>query len=510
MTALTSPPIRKPSVVIGRFGATELTFIDFFCGAGGASTGLVEAGWTGVHAANHWARAIETHNTNHPDIHHICANINDLAMRTLRRCTLLWASVICTEASPAGGKRRTGKSKKVAQGQDELPLEEFGAISPDGFVNTRATAHDVYRYAEVHRPTYVVVENVPEFTTDWGGFAWWRQGIEMLGYTSRIVSVNSAHVGNDSNAAAPQWRNRIYIVFVAVGAPIPDLEPRPLSRCDRCSKDVAGVQTWKNGNVVGAYREQYVYTCPDCASECEPYIRPAGQIIDWKHLGPRIGDRPWKEFFKGKKGDPNRQSLGFGHVAPSTYRKIRIGLDTIVAPVPRLVTVTHGADDDGRVKPVWAVPLPTRTAKIGEAVVVPPGAFITELRGGGSAARHIEQPLGTVTGNGYHHGIITPPAGMVIPYRKNCIPRDAHGHPLPTVSTRDSAGLLTGYEVLGDIAVEDCTYRMITPREQMLAQRFPGTYVMTGNGGEQTLQAGNAVSVNVARWIGEQVAAALS
>ena len=50
---------------------------------------------------------------------------------------------------------------------------------------------------------------------------------------------------------------------------------------------------------------------------------------------------------------------------------------------------------------------------------------------------------------------------------------------------------------------------MIQPREQLLAQRFPTGYVVTGNKGEQTMQAGNAVSVNVAHWIGRRLLTAL-
>jgi len=34
-------------------------------------------------------------------------------------------------------------------------------------------------------------------------------------------------------------------------------------------------------------------------------------------------------------------------------------------------------------------------------------------------------------------------------------------------------------------------------------------YVVHGNQGEQTMQAGNAVSVNVAHWIGRQIVGAL-
>lgn len=48
----------------------------------------------------------------------------------------------------------------------------------------------------------------------------------------------------------------------------------------------------------------------------------------------------------------------------------------------------------------------------------------------------------------------------------------------------------------------DCYYRMLKPREHLRAQRFYDDYIVTGNVGEQTMQAGNAVPCNVAQWIG--------
>ena len=49
----------------------SLTCTDFFCGMGGSSTGLSEAGFDVKVAANHWDRAIETHSANHPDTEHL-------------------------------------------------------------------------------------------------------------------------------------------------------------------------------------------------------------------------------------------------------------------------------------------------------------------------------------------------------------------------------------------------------------------------------------------------------
>lgn len=458
-----------------------LTVTDLFCGAGGASSGLVEAGMDVVLAANHWRTAIETHAANHPTTDHLCADINNLDMRRLPATDVLWASVICTEISPAGGQRRTRR---------QLALLEHGPIESAGFERTRATALDVVRATEVHRYPVVVVENVPEFATDWDLFDWWVHGMCLLGYHHQITSVSSAHIAGPGNDPAPQWRNRIYITFTRTGIPVPDLTPRPLAHCRACGVDVAARQAWNPGRRIGEYRQQYRYVCPNTAcrhATVEPYVRPAAAVIDWTNPGTRIGDRTRP-------------------LADATMRKIRAGL-ALYAGEPSLIAVNHGGTDP-RAVPAHRAPLPTRTAKIGDALLHPPGwpagAFVAELRGGGSTHRPVTHPLSTVAASGNHHG-------LVIPYRRGAVPYPTD-RPLHTVSTKDSGALIHPPDPapVGDLpAVEDARFRMIQPREQLLAQRFPTGYVMHGNKGEQTMQAGNAVSVNVARWIGERIATAL-
>ena len=454
-----------------------LTVTDLFCGAGGASSGLVEAGLDVVLAANHWPTAIATHAANHPGTEHLCADINNLDMRRLPRTDVLWASVICTEISPAGGRRRT---------RGQLALLEYGPIESAGFERTRATALDVIRATEVHRYSVVVVENVPEFATDWELFGWWITGMELLGYLHQITSVSSAHIGGPGNDPAPQWRNRIYITFTRTGLPVPDLTPTPAAWCQVCGVEVAARQAWNPGRRVGEYRQQYRYVCPNTIcrhATVEPYVRPAASVIDWTDPGTRIGDRARP-------------------LADATMAKIRAGLAAYTAE-PSLVAVNHGGTDP-RAIPGQRAPLPTRTGKIGDGLVSPPGAFIAELRGGGSTHRPVTHPLATVAASGNHHG-------LVIPYRRGSVPYGTD-RPLHALSTKDSGALLQAADPAPDlsaVAVEDAWFRMIQPREQLSAQRFPTSYVVTGNKGEQTMQAGNAVSVNVAHWIGRRLLTAL-
>ncbi|MFI5960465.1 DNA cytosine methyltransferase [Cryptosporangium sp. NPDC051539] len=543
----------------------SVTFTDIFCGAGGSSIGLTAAGLELKLAANHWPRAIETHAANFTDAEHLCADVNNYDMRRLPRTDVLWASPICTEMSPAGGRPGRRKAGK-APAKGQLDLLEFGPIARAGFERTRATFHDVIRATEVHRYQAVIVENVVDVVWKWELFDWWVEGMCKLGYRVQFVSVSSAHIGGEGNPHAPQWRDRLYLVFTRTGIPLPDVTPRPLARCPVCETDVYAVQAWRNlrKRKVGKYRQQYDYKCPNQACRhavVEPYVLPAAAAIDWTDLGTRIGDRARP-------------------LAAATVKRIAAGLE-LFATEPSMVTVDHGElAADGRIYPAFARPLPTRTVRIGDGVAIPPAlltpcggnwnttattsaepmrtrmanekgfeglavtpaAWLTVMRNH-SSAEPLDAPMSTITTSGHHHYLTVAPAGgaapapdpaafyvknygghaepkhmvkrtgseplgvitsqdhhaLVVPYRKDSA--KTTGQPLHTLATRESAAL-----VRPAVAVEDCSFRMLQPREHLRGQRFPDTYLVTGNQGEQTMQAGNAVSSNVAQWLGSRVA----
>lgn len=103
--------------------------------------------------------------------------------------------------------------------------------------------------------------------------------------------------------------------------------------------------------------------------------------------------------------------------------------------------------------------------------------------------RPVGVPLGTVTARDGH--------SLVIPFRRGARPYPADADALSAVLTREQHGLAR----LG-VDVDDCLFRMLKPREHLRAQRFPDSYEVLGNQGEQSMQAGNAVSANVAQWLG--------
>lgn len=113
----------------------------------------------------------------------------------------------------------------------------------------------------------------------------------------------------------------------------------------------------------------------------------------------------------------------------------------------------------------------------------------------GHMVKDVRDPLASI--------VARPNLSLVIPYRRGAAKTTAE--PLHTVATKESAALVSPA-----VDVNDCHFRMLQPREHMRAQRFPDSYRVLGNKGEQTMQAGNAVSSNVSHWIGRAAVAVLS
>lgn len=169
--------------------------VDLFAGAGGASTGLVQAGARVLWAANHWPLAVETHAANHPETVHSCQDLHQADFYQLPDHDLLWASPCCQGHSRARGKEKRASDK------------------------SRSTAWAVISAAEAKRPGVLVIENVPEFE-EWALYPAWRLALQALGYSVQAVVLNSAEVG------APQSRSRLYLIATRSTVPIGITIPR--------------------------------------------------------------------------------------------------------------------------------------------------------------------------------------------------------------------------------------------------------------------------------------------
>lgn len=174
---------------------SRLRAIDLFAGAGGFSTGAMMAGCDVAWAANHWPAAVDVHARNHPSTAHACQDLHQADWTQVPEHDLLLASPACQGHTRARGKER--------------PHHDA----------TRSTAWAVVSAAECHRPPFVVVENVPEYTV-WALYPAWCEAMRALGYAL------APHIIDAADHGVPQHRRRVFIVGTRSVAPIQLRLPR--------------------------------------------------------------------------------------------------------------------------------------------------------------------------------------------------------------------------------------------------------------------------------------------
>lgn len=133
-------------------------------------------------------------------------------------------------------------------------------------------------------------------------------------------------------------------------------------------------------------------------------------------------------------------------------------------------------------------------------------AFIAELRGGGSDARHVSEPLATVCASGNHHMLVRHNSSRGAG-GEMCTPTT---EPARTLTTRGHQSLVGWPNQTPAIpAVEDCSFRMLSVPEIQAAMAFTPDYVITGTKREQVRQLGNGVTPPAAEWLIRAVVASL-
>lgn len=418
-------------------------------------------------AINHWDRAIETHRLNHPTSRTMCEAIEKIRPTDFYKpgeLRGLWASPECTHHSVAlGGK----------------PIND----------QSRSTAWSVVHWAEQLRPTYIWVENVPEFT-NWGPigrngrplrvlkgatFKAWLNALHSLGYRTDYRVLQAANYGD------PTTRRRLFVQAVLGNRRI--IWPEPTHAKDP-SKDLFG--------------------------KLKPWV-PAADIIDWTDEGILLSKR--------KKP-----------LADKTYLRIINGF--IKHGInPLIVGIDNGSGQ--HVRPA-SDPLSTITTKQRHAVAKP---FLIKFRNN-QFGESIDDPLSTVTAGGRHHGLIRPYLipqqswdesrsidlpistittttrgyGLVNPYmiiRPYLMKYYGEGgqwqpvtEPLATVTTKERFALVVPVaEKQHEVYSLDFKFRMLNVRELAAAQGFLDNYQFAGTKTEIVKQIGNAVPRRLARAI---------
>ena len=357
----------------------RLLAADLFCGAGGASTGIIAAanrlGYAhkDLVAVNHWQVAIDTHTANHPEVRHYCDSIASINPRDAfpghERITLLWASPECTHHSNArGGKPRSDQS--------------------------RATAWCVLRWVDALTPSVVIIENVPEFET-WGPLdaagnpIKSRKGEIFQAFIAQLRALNYTVEWNVLNAADygdATTRERIFVI-ARFGNKRPRW-PEPTHRAPGKTTDLFGtLKPW----------------------------RTAREIIDWTVPGKSIFARKkalaantLKRILAGFKFCPDGFILG--QQSCSKARPFSEPIPTVAAAgavslsKPCLICMEHGGRTMSPDKPVPTI----TTAKGGAMAVSSP--MLLELHGGSDShiaktARSVSEPVPPVMAGGQHHAV---------------------------------------------------------------------------------------------------------
>lgn len=466
--------------------------LDWFCGAGGFTAGAKRAGARFIHAANHAELPVETYAANHPEVEDVrMADLLEIDPAHAPAADVAFMSPSCVAHSRARATREYEQGPNEPTLFDARPQRASGG-SVAKQERTRQTMIAPLRYAAAHRPPYVVCENVVE-TCHWGyarkgkpgmgdgaHYRWWRAEWEKLGYEVSELFLNSAAFG------VAQSRDRWFFVARRADIPAPDLDFRPPAWCPDCETIVESVQAWKPRKKTwplarwGKLGQQYVYRCPTCATEADLLTPPAYAFIDWTNRGTRIGDKDWN---------------------PKTLDRMRRGLDLFRSLPPYHDPVT------GQVVDGFSY---THSGN-------------TYEHKGQTRARSLWRPRATVTSDNTEGLVMLPPAAMT-KYNGSAVnstPWHHTGRPIGTVTSKDTTMLMMSPHVpswlrgepfeRNDVAIEDCTARMMDPWTELVGfMGFPTDYVWpTTAAGHVTRLLGQAVTPPLVDQLAERIYATL-
>jgi DNA (cytosine-5)-methyltransferase 1 len=483
-----------------------LSLYDEFAGWGGSTQGATAVpGVELILAANHNPLAVEVHEKNFPYADHYCGDIQKAEITKFPRADLFWASPACPAWTDARGKKRDFDQSN----QGVMFDKELGPITPQDTLRSRALMEEIPRYlaamARKGKPVLAgVVENVIQ-CRKWAEWGRWLHDIRVEGYETRVIALNAMHAQPIRTRKAPQSRDRLFVAYwLNAFGRTPDWNRwlRPTSYCPTCDEWVQAVQVFKKPrNDMGRYgirHGQYIFRCPhlSCRNQTiEPPVLPAAAAIDWSlPPGQKIGERV------DAKGRPDP-------LEPSTIARIEAGLARYGGA---LLSPAGGTWRDAAT-PLTA-PMPTRTTRESDGLVLPPGCqrdpvtgallstlpFIAELRGGGSKnkARGVDEPLSTFSAQGFHHGLVQTPDAVGIRWNDLLVPyyRTGVAHPVTepmgTLPTKERFALVG---VIDPPRAEQCTFRMVGPKEIGAGMAFAPNYQVKGTITQQAAGYGNAV-----------------
>lgn len=525
--------------------------VDFFCGGGGAGTGLEMGLCRPVTVAkNHSPAAISMHTANHPAARHFTTDVfeGDPDEECQGR-PVGWfhMSPDCTHHSQAaGGQPRKREIRNLSWiglkwGGKKKPrvisLENVKQILQWGpLIAKRDKANG--RVMKLDGSVAAVGERVPvqqQFLVPdpkRRGITWRRfvQLLEGMGYQVEWRIIKACDFG------APTSRERLFMIARCDGQPIVWPEPT------HAKHPAKGQQKWRT------------------AADCIDWSVPSKSIFGRKKdLAPATLRRVAKGMKKFVLDSPQPFIVPIanwsGELAQSAHEPLRTvtswprgGSFAMASPV--MITAAHGQGRPGGVQR-WGhgckssvAPLSTVTASGGHALAT---AFMAQANGGFNTthAKGMGEPMTTVTNTGSQQQLVS---ASLATLRRNCVGRpvddlvptmtagaehhalveyklspeheegalrvaaflisyygtentSAADAPAPTITTKDRLGLVTVFVKGTPYVIVDICLRMLQPHELYRAQGFPASYIIDkGADGkpftktEQVHMCGNSVS----------------
>lgn len=526
--------------------------IDCFAGGGGASEGIEQALGRPVDiAVNHDPLAIAMHKANHPRTHHVTEDIFAADLKGLvagRRVSLMWASPDCTSHSRAkGGKPRESGLRilpwavlkhaadlkpDVIIMENVAEIQKWGPLGEDGRPVKEREGEEYAAFVEAMRALGYTFEHRELAACDFGAPTSRKRWYAILrrdGLPTVWPERTHGRRGSPEVEAGALEPYRQAAEVIDWGLPCPSVfasKEEVRRRHSLAAKRPLADATMRR---IARGLDRYVISCD------EPFLVQIG-------YGERAGQAP--------RIDDVREPLGTvvasgskRYLCQAAYLPINNGSAVETHPLDPVATVTTGRQKllasaylteyygnaaDGLSA---AEPLRTVTTRDREGVTA---VHLTKFYGG-VVGQGLDEPVHTVTaGRGGHFGVA---AAHLSKFYGTCTGQSA-GVPMHSVTAggghlgvvvcRASAwcgagrlgrwqevrGMLNrwcGYSLADDevlllsiggasFAIVDVGLRMLTPRELMLAQGFPATYVIDryADGGkvkkeQQVRMVGNSV-----------------
>lgn len=366
----------------------KLRAVDLFCGAGGVSTALLQAGKElGIEveltAVNHWDTAINSHSLNHPSVFHICEPVENLwppRVVPSRHLDILCASCECTFHSIARGGG---------------PCNE----------QSRAQPWQIIRWATDLDVKNIFMENVKEFL-HWGPLL--KTGITWRGKYYK------------KNCPDPRRKGEYFQSFVATLRGLGYTVEHKLQACDHFGDATSRVRliliAVKNKTVPWPERTHAPAELVTRHSSLKTQ-KVARDIIDWDLKGQSIFNR--------------KRPL-----APNTLKRIEAGLRNFGGPAAEPFILMMRGTSEGHLNNSKSVdePLDTITTSGKHHYLCQP--YLVNMKGTSTAA-DIDKPMPTATCKD-HLAVAQP----IILGQQSCSAPRTVQTPLPTVAGAGAISLI--------------------------------------------------------------------